>query len=69
MGALFEEGAAAEPMAEVVVLSGRADGGGAAGDGGAVDEDFDCADVAGEVSGVIVVDLATNGPNHAATSA
>ena len=39
-------------MAEVVVLPGLAGGGGAGGDGVAVDEDLDGAHVAGEVAGV-----------------
>ena len=39
-------------MAEVVVLPGLAAGGGAGGDGVAVEEDLDGADVAGEVPGL-----------------
>ena len=54
MRALLEERVAAETVAEVVVLPGLPGGGGAVGDGVAVDEDFDGANVAGEVAGVVV---------------
>jgi hypothetical protein len=50
--ALFEEAVGAPAVAEVVVLPGLAGGGCAGGDGVAVDEDLDDADVAGEVSGL-----------------
>jgi hypothetical protein len=50
--ALLEERVAAETVAEIVVLPGLP--GGAVGDGVSVDEDFDGANVAGEVAGVVV---------------
>ena len=53
--ALLEERVAAETVAEVVVLPGLPGGGGAVGDCVAVDEDFDGADVVGEVAGVVEV--------------
>jgi hypothetical protein len=49
---LFEEGVGAPAVAQVVVLPGLAAGGGAGGDGVAVEEDLDGADVAGEVASV-----------------
>ena len=49
--ALFEEAVGAPAVAEVVVLPGFSGGGRAGGDGVAVDEDLDGADVAGEVPG------------------
>ena len=53
--ALLEERVAAETVAEVVVLPGLPGGGGAVGDCVTVDEeDFDGADVAGEVAGVVI---------------
>jgi hypothetical protein len=48
--ALFEKAVGAPAVAEVVMLPGFS-GGGAGGDGIAVDEDLDGADVAGEVAG------------------
>ncbi len=54
MRALLEEGVAAESVAEVVVLPRLTSGGSAGGRRVAVDEDFDGADVAGEVAGVVV---------------
>ena len=48
---MFEEAVGAPAVAEVVVLPGFSGGGCAGGDGVAVDEDLDGADVAGEVSG------------------
>ena len=50
--ALLEEAVYAPAVAEVVVLPGFACGGRSGGDGVAVDEDLDGADVAGEVSGL-----------------
>lgn len=52
--ALLEERVAAETVAEVVVLPELPGGGGAVGDCVSVDEDFDGANVAGEVAGVVV---------------
>jgi hypothetical protein len=51
---LLEEGVAAVAVSQVVVLPGFVGCGGAGGDGVAVDEDFDGAEVAGEVAGVAV---------------
>jgi hypothetical protein len=52
--ALLEERVGAVAVSQVVVLPGLASGCGAAGDGVAVDEELDGADVAGEVAGVVV---------------
>jgi hypothetical protein len=51
VGTLLEEGAGAQPVAEVVVLPGLACCGGTGGDGGPVEEDLDGAQVPGEVPG------------------
>jgi hypothetical protein len=52
--ALLEEGVAAEPVAQVVVLPRFSGHCSAGGDGVAVEEDLDGADVAFEVAGVLV---------------
>ena len=54
MGALLKECVGAVAVSEVVVLPGLAVGGLTGADGVAVDEDLDGANVAGEVSGVVV---------------